>query len=399
MDWQRGTLALIGTVVTTLLVVTGAVALRSGDDTTSLAQGVADSPRAATTGLSAAPSTVTVQPEVPAEPNPGSTHRRSSGHGSRGLVIPQGLATSLDEREAAALTEELEDLLDEQTSTPKTRSEPTASASPLPTVPNVSAPQAVSLEFVLSSFNVLGSSHTAPGGNKPQMADGVVRIRWAKQLLSNKGVDVVGFQEFQLNQQATFRRATDGRWGLYPGFSKGGQGSNNTIAWRKDTWRLVDAGTIPIPYFGGSRWPMPVVLLRNPETGLSAYFANFHNPASTKRHPGQARWRNMALRMEVRLARQLMARSDFPVFITGDFNEREQAFCAMTRGAPMVAAQGGSTDGPCRPPGRLGIDWIFGSEGVRFTDYQADQTGLVDRTTDHPMVVSRVLIEGTPQPR
>ncbi len=268
-------------------------------------------------------------------------------------------------------------------------------AAPLPSSPTA----APSLSFVLSSFNVLGSSHTAPGGTRASEPPGPTRIRWAASLLARHGVDVVGFQEFQQDQQRTFLRVTRGRYDVYPGFARGGKGSQNSIAWRTDGWDLVDAGTIAIPYFDGNRWPMPVVLLENRETGLRAYFSNFHNPASTRTQGNQARWRRLALAREIALVNRLTRQSDYPVFLTGDLNQRESAFCSITGRTNLVAANGGSNSGECRPPDQVGIDWIFGSADVTFTNYRADRSALVRRTTDHPMVLSRVLIEGAPAQR
>ena len=260
-------------------------------------------------------------------------------------------------------------------------------------------PASPSLSFVLSSFNVLGSSHTAPGGTRASKPPGPTRIRWAASLLARHGVDVVGFQEFQRDQQRTFLRVTGGRYDVYPGFSKGGKGSQNSIAWRTETWDVVDAGTIPIPYFNGNMWPMPVVLLENRETGLRAYFSNFHNPASVRSQGNQARWRRLAIAREIALVNRLMRQTDYPVFLTGDLNERESVFCAITGRTDMVAAKGGSNSGACRPPGQVGIDWIFGSADVTFTNYREDRSPLVRRTTDHPMVLSKVRIEGEPAQR
>jgi hypothetical protein len=66
----------------------------------------------------------------------------------------------------------------------------------------------------------------------------------------------------------------------------------------------------------------------------------------------------------------------------------------MTGGAPMVAARGGSNDGTCQAAAPGGIDWIFGSEGVSFTSYVVDRGALVDRATDHPVVVAGVRLVG-----
>lgn len=251
-----------------------------------------------------------------------------------------------------------------------------------------------SLEFDLSSFNVLGSSHSAGGGTKSQMASGVTRIRWAASLLARHGVDVVGFQEFQLDQARAFIRLRGGTYDVYPGASSGGMAAQNSIAWRTDMWERVRAYTVPIHYFNGKTMPMPVVLLRHRATGANAYFTNFHNPASTRLHPNQERWRRLALLKEVALVNRLRGETGYPVFLTGDLNEKKEAFCTMTGRTLMVAANGGGNSGACRSPQPINIDWIFGSAGVTFSQYRADRSPLVSRTTDHPMIVSHVRIGG-----
>jgi hypothetical protein len=247
---------------------------------------------------------------------------------------------------------------------------------------------------VISSFNVLGNSHTGPGGTKPGYASGRSRMRSALSLLSRHGVDVVGFQELQATQLRELVRVAGGRYDVYPGLSLLQKDSDNSIAWRQDRWELVSATTTQIPYFDGHPRAMPVVLLQNRATGLRAYFANFHNPASTRRFPAQQRWRTRATALEIRLVHRLAAQGH-PVFLTGDMHERGEYFCRLTGSTTMMAARGGSNDGRCRPPGRLAIDWIFGSPGVTFSGYTEDRGRLVRRVTDHPMIVSRAHLGGS----
>jgi len=295
---------------------------------------------------------------------------------------PQGPAPSFDPDRVADLKEALRESLREQEH--KQEGESSPGDKDLELLPTAT------LDFTLSSFNVLGSSHTARGGNRPGLPAGTTRIRWVAGMLAQQSVDVVGFQEFQLDQQRTFLRHTRGKYDIYPGFSKGGKGTNNSIAWRRDSWEVVSAGTVPIPYFNGNRWPMPVVLLRHKASGLSAYFTNFHNPASTQRHPGNQRWKRLAATIEAALVRRIQERSDFPVFLTGDLNERLSVFCLMTGRGGLVAANGGSNNGRCVPPRDLRIDWIFGSRDVQFYGYRS----LTNRASDHPMVVSNARIQG-----
>jgi hypothetical protein len=43
-------------------------------------------------------------------------------------------------------------------------------------------------------------------------------------------------------------------------------------------------------------------------------------------------------------------------------------------------------------PKKPGIDWIFGTKGVTFSNYVRDRGALVQKTTDHPMIVSKARI-------
>jgi endonuclease/exonuclease/phosphatase family metal-dependent hydrolase len=255
-------------------------------------------------------------------------------------------------------------------------------------------------EFVISSFNVLGSSHTS--GRRDGMAPGRVRIRQAAQLLAHHGVDVVGLQELQLDQYQELARVAGATYDFWPGTAAGRLGNENSLAWRTSEWTAVEKYTTPIPYFGGRPRPMPYVLLRHNVSGRYAWFANFHNPATNPNTGNNDRWRARAAALEVALANRLRAETGYPVFITGDMNEREKVFCPMTGGAAMVAANGGSNvAGACRPPSPMNVDWIFGSDMVTFTGYFRDDGPFVNRTSDHPMIVARVVLDeddGAPGP-
>lgn len=245
--------------------------------------------------------------------------------------------------------------------------------------------------FVISSFNVLGSSHTTGRGG---MAPGTVRMRQAVTLLGHHGVDVVGFQEMQGDQYREFQRVAGGTYDAYPGTAAGPLGVDNSLAWRTSEWTLQQAATIPIPYFDGNRRPMPYVLLRHNLSGRYAWFANFHNPATNPKRGNNDRWRALATTLEIQLAQRLRAETGYPVFITGDMNEREQVFCRMAGSAAMIAANGGSHDGGCRPPPYpMPVDWIFGSDMVEFRSYYRDDSAFVRRTSDHPMIVAEAILD------
>ncbi|RHW28718.1 hypothetical protein D0Z08_02380 [Nocardioides immobilis] len=251
--------------------------------------------------------------------------------------------------------------------------------------------------FRIASFNVLGASHTGPGGNKPGYAGGTSRMGWTVQLIRGNNVSVVGLQEYEKTQHATFGRITGGGWGVYPGLQVGSKGVRNSIAWNAGVWELVEGHTIPIPYFHGNLVPMPYVLLKHKETGRLAWFINIHNPAST-RGPAQ-HWRDVATQKEIALMNDLQEPQStnqlgIPTFLMGDFNEKAEAFCRVTAGANAQAANGG-TSSPCRLPANHGIDWIFGSiPGVGFSNYVRMDGGLVNRVSDHPMIYADVTLSG-----
>jgi hypothetical protein len=244
---------------------------------------------------------------------------------------------------------------------------------------------------------VLGANHTARGGTHHGFASGRARANGAAALIAKHRSDVVGFQELQGPQLAALQRRTNLEF--YPGFSMGHLDTDNSIGWRRDEWTAVEKHVIRIPYFDGGRRAMPVVKLRSKQTGLEAWFANFHNPAETSQFHHQQRFRVAATNMEAGLANQLINSTGLPVFITGDMNERAAYFCRLTAKAPMVAARGGSNNGRCLVGRPRAVDWIFGSQGVTFSDYVEDRSHLVDVTTDHPVISARVHITGNAKNR
>ena len=250
--------------------------------------------------------------------------------------------------------------------------------------------------FRVSTFNVLGASHTRKGGNKSARPSGAARMGPVLRLLEQHQVDVVGFQEYEPEQHFAFRRLVGRSWKVFPGRHPVRGAIRQSIAWRSDTWELVRGDTVPVPYFRGNLIPMPVVLLAHRATGQQVYVANFHNPATTARFGRNEVWRDRATQIEIDLVNRLRT-SGIPVIVTGDMNERDEYFCKMTSQAPMVAANGGSNiGGVCVAPRPSVIDWIFATEGTTFSDYVRDVSPLVRRASDHPMFAATVLLPTDP---
>ena len=358
MKWTRGVARLVTTSCVAVLIAAGlGLAVR------------AQPGQASFTGSAPPPQTTAAAPTLPA---PSAT--------TQGPLAPAVTLTSRP--------------------TPTSPTSPSAAPAPVSTprttepLPSRAPAALPTLDFALSSFNVLGSSHTSATGKKPGMASGPVRARWAAELIRRHGADVVGFQELQGNQLAALQRYTD--MDFFPGFSMRRADTENSIGWHRGVWVAVETHTVDIPYFNGNRRAMPYVKLRHVATGIEAWFANFHNPADTRQFRRQQVYRSRATAIQIALVNRLLRRSDTPVFVTGDMNERGSYFCRLTGGAPMVAARGGSNNGVCRPDDPRAVDWIFGSRGVSFTDYVEDRGSLVDITTDHPMLVARAHLVGRP---
>ncbi|MBX3171719.1 MAG: endonuclease/exonuclease/phosphatase family protein [Candidatus Eremiobacteraeota bacterium] len=227
--------------------------------------------------------------------------------------------------------------------------------------------------FNVSSFNVLGSSHTNASGNKPGMNSGVDRMRGAVAAMKSHNVDIAGMQEFQGDQQAAFKR-------LAPNFGVVGE-KDNAIVYNKEKFRLVEKRSFSIPYFEGHKREMPIAKLEDKATGKQMWVVNIHNPADTKDHPHNAANRAKAIRIEQDLMRQLQA-TGLPVIFTGDFNDRKSVDGSMDRVGMDSAAPNKA---------RSEIDYIFGS-GVHFSNYTADHRTQSAGTSDHPLIVSTATI-------
>lgn len=242
--------------------------------------------------------------------------------------------------------------------------------------------------FQVATFNVLGSSHTAPDGDRPTFRSGTSRMYGQVDLLRSAGIDVVGFQEFQAPQNSTFVSLTG--WEVYPGFQLERSSQANSIAWDPAQWELLEAHTLAVPYFFGNLVDMPYVLLRNRETRLKVWFFNTHNPAD--KFGSAQRYRDRAVQLQAGLAQELVA-TGHPVIYTGDMNDRARYFCSMTAASPMQAANGGSTGSSCSPPAEMDVDWIMGSLDVEFSGFFKSRYPVERRLSDHPFIFATATVD------
>ncbi len=277
------------------------------------------------------------------------------------------------------------------TGLPTTPTSPTAPAEALPSgasdLASLAEGIAVPTAFRIATFNVLGASHTRPGGKAASRPSGAERMRGVVQLLAAYAVDVVGFQEFEPEQSEAFDALAGSAWDSFPGTSGGGD-VRRTIAWRTDTWELVAKQTMALPYFNGGIVHSPWVRLRNVASGREVWFGNVHNPADTPQFTGQEQYRDEALRREIEWVNTLHA-DGTPVVLMGDMNEREEFWCTIAARAPVVSADGsGYSELGCSPAANLGIDWIVGTTGFTFSGFTRDRSELAQWASDHPMVTA-----------
>jgi len=260
------------------------------------------------------------------------------------------------------------------------------------------APELTPANFTISSFNVLGASHTV---NSRKWASGAVRIKRVNRLLNRHHVDVAGFQELQGSQLEKLLAITDGSWAFYPGLSGKRIDSENSVGWRTDKFDLLQSTTLRIPYFNGGPRRMPLVLLRDKASGMMFYVTNYHNPAETKKFHHQGGWRAKATTIEIALQKQLYRLGGIPRFVTGDFNERAPFFCRFAKEAPVKAARPNTyyRNGKCHANKPRAVDWILGARKVTFSNYSEWRGHLVDITTDHPVITSQVTVDPSLLPR
>ncbi|WP_172833845.1 peptidoglycan DD-metalloendopeptidase family protein [Nocardioides scoriae] len=253
------------------------------------------------------------------------------------------------------------------------------------TQPVRSQTSSVGDSFVLASFNVLGQSHTEQRGKKPEWDSGVSRMGGVIQALDRYDVDVVGLQELQRPQHDVLTRTAGDRYAVY---APPGQ-TANSVVWRRDRWAFVSADTVPIPYWKGRLTEMPLVRLRDLRSGEEAIFFNVHNVANVGSRQAP-RHRAEAVRRELATMRAITQTYDVPAFLIGDLNDRSSAFCALTSGSTLSSPAGGSHGSTCRPPARMGIDWVFGNRYAQWLGYSVDTSLQRAQISDHPLVVARV---------
>jgi endonuclease/exonuclease/phosphatase family metal-dependent hydrolase len=232
----------------------------------------------------------------------------------------------------------------------------------------------------IGTFNVLGSQHTAPGGDRSRYPAASVRSRGAARLIAAHRVAVLGTQELQPDQLAALRSRTG--MAAWPGRRWGSKETDNSVLYNAHRFKLVNGSRFVIPFMGHPR-PQPILRLKDRSSGRQFYVVNTHPSAGGGRYATE---RRRGQRVLVSVVKRLRA-TGRPVLVTGDMNDREKFYCHVAPAARLVAANGGSYAHGCRPPqSPIPVDWVLGSKRTGWTRYWRDTRPIERRISDHFLV-------------
>lgn len=238
--------------------------------------------------------------------------------------------------------------------------------------------------FRIGSFNVLGSQHTAPGGQRRNFASGAARMPGTVALTRAHGVDILGTQELQDDQYRSLSSQT-GMAG-WPGLQWGSRETVNSILYDPDVFEFVEGSSYSITFMSRSR-PQPILRLRHKATTRELYVVNTHPSAGGGKYAAE---RARAHAVTVGVVNEL-AKSGLPVLLTGDMNDREAFYCAVVAKTALTASNGGGA-GCAPPPGPLPVDWVVGSE-VSWSNYQRDTSPVSRRISDHFFISATATVQ------
>ena len=234
------------------------------------------------------------------------------------------------------------------------------------------------MTFQIGSFNVLGSQHSAPGGDHARYPAASARNAGAVARIRSFGVDILGTQELQPDQLNGITAMTG--YAAYPGYAFGSRETDNSILYDDSKFEFVSGSYFTIHFMHANR-PQTILRLRDKATGREFYVLNMHASAG---EGGYAVTRRAGHYTAAATVNRLKSEG-IPIFLTGDMNDRAEFFCRVAPATGMVAAIGGSTVGGCHPAGALAVDWVLGWGNVGFSNYVEDRSTM-QVVSDHYFV-------------
>ena len=207
-----------------------------------------------------------------------------------------------------------------------------------------------------------------------------MRIRYTYELLDEADVDVIGFQELTSRQLQGFRELAGDSWRLYPGNRLDDAAAQSSVGWRTDVWRLITADNFPVRASRTTKVRIPFVLLENLETHERIFVVNTYNPVRSVDAASGA-WQKMADQAVMAKVDKLR-RSGIPVVVTGGLIGKNGELCRLSRKHQLVSP----SQSAVRDCGQPSDDQIFGTRGLRFSNFSITRAGLVGKATDAPLV-------------
>ena len=160
-------------------------------------------------------------------------------------------------------------------------------------------------------------------------------------------------------------------------------------------WKLVEANSIAIPYFGGDLIRRPVIKLENIESGREVWFFNTHNPASTPNHGNNARWRGVAVGIEIRLANELAA-DGTPGRVHRRLQRPRRGVLPDRRRHRHGGRQRRRLLPAAATPPTAWTSTGSSARACEFSDFVSASQGIVGRVSDHPFVYAEAYIPEEP---
>ena len=240
------------------------------------------------------------------------------------------------------------------------------------------------MTFQIGSFNVLGSQHSAPGGDHARYPAASARNTGAVARIRSFGVDILGTQELQPDQLNGITAMTG--YAAYPGYAFGSRETDNSILYDDSKFEFVSGSYFTIHFMHANR-PQTILRLRDKATGREFYVLNMHASAG---EGGYAVTRRAGHYTAAATVNRLKSEG-IPIFLTGDMNDRAEFFCRVAPATGKVAAIGGSIAGGCHPAGALAVDWVLGWNNVSFSGYIEDRSTL-GRVSDHHFVAATATV-------
>ena len=240
----------------------------------------------------------------------------------------------------------------------------------------------------MASFNLLGASHTV---RSSRFATYKPRLDRAVSLMNSYKLDVVGTQEFQETTQFDYfvAKGYAKTWGAHYWNPAGKRrDTENAIIWRKSKMEFVRAPRSTSPTSTAISGTCRLCCCARSRPGAR------RTSSTCTTLPTCVGGCNLACQGDrIERAKIIeLRKTGRPVFITGDFNDREKAFCPMTAGK-LTISPNSIPSTTCAYPRQQSIDWIFAAGQARFSYYLRDKYSQPANISDHPVVRARAHLQ------